>query len=146
MKRVMFLIIAVLLVAVHAFAADTVSYSWTERNGIAVCTVSWVDDGGDGIASTTISSGSWAGYIIRAETDPGATAPTDNYDIVINSRYGADLFGGELNNRDTSNSEIAEPLIPYIYQDGTMYFVLTNNSQAGALGTLVIYVKPVGKP
>jgi hypothetical protein len=40
-------------------------------------------------------------------TNPGATAPTDNYDIVVNDADGVDVAAGVLANRDTANSEQA---------------------------------------
>ena len=77
-------------------------------------------------------------------TDPGATAPTDNYDITIVDEYGSDIFGATLTNRDTTNTEEATPLI-----GGTSYgsrlvtgdltFTLTNNSVNEAVGTCILY-------
>lgn len=45
------------------------------------------------------------GAILEMRTDPGATAPTDNYDLTI-SRDGTDILNGAGINRDTSNTEI----------------------------------------
>jgi len=45
------------------------------------------------------------------ETNPGSTAPTDDYDIVINTAGGVDILGGAGANRDTSTTETAYPTI-----------------------------------
>lgn len=46
-------------------------------------------------------------YLYSVETDPGSSAPTDNYDIVINDANGLDICWGLLADRDTTNTEIA---------------------------------------
>lgn len=50
-------------------------------------------------------------WLCSMETNPGTTAPQDNYDIVINSAGGADILGGAGANRDQTNTEIAYPTI-----------------------------------
>lgn len=143
MKRFLLSLLLVIAFALPAFGANTVSYSWVERDGIAICTIDWIDDATNGIASTTISTGAYRGYVLYAVTDPGTTAPDANYDIAINDAYGADIFGGTLNNRSATASEIAEPLIPFIYQHGTLYLVISGQTVDDATGKIVIYFKTV---
>jgi|GEM_PF-1556299 len=50
------------------------------------------------------------GRLLMIVTDPGATAPADNYDLTILDQYGVDVAGGTLANRDTANSEAVQPL------------------------------------
>ena len=46
------------------------------------------------------------GKILAIETDPGSTAPTDNWDLSIeDSTSGADILGTAGANRDTANGE-----------------------------------------
>ncbi len=45
------------------------------------------------------------GAIVRVVTNPGGTAPTDDYDLTIIDSDGVDLLAGEGANRDTSTSE-----------------------------------------
>ncbi len=46
------------------------------------------------------------GIITRVVTNPGATAPTDNYSLTIPDEFGIDLLKGlGTSNRDTSASE-----------------------------------------
>ncbi len=82
--------------------------------------------------------------LVHVETDPGATAPTDNYDLYIYDGMGVDIMGGALNNRDTSNSEDTQPQIDsqaaaYMPFQGAFTLEQSNNAQAGAIYTVRIY-------
>jgi hypothetical protein len=83
------------------------------------------------------------GYIVQVVTDPGATAPTDNYDIVLNDSDSMDIMGGRLQNRDTSNSEQEVPLIGGTYMpryvNGSVSLDIDNAGNAKG-GTIIIYV------
>jgi hypothetical protein len=85
------------------------------------------------------------GYIHKVTTDPGSTAPTDDYDITLtDDTTGADLMGGELANRDTANTEEAVPKVGNAYA-GNVAFTsftlnLTNNSVNAATGTVYVYI------
>lgn len=65
----------------------------------------WVSDDAAGTASgttTQVYSGRFLGLI----TDPGATAPDDNYTITITDDDGVDLLlGAATGNRDTADTE-----------------------------------------
>lgn len=63
-----------------------------------------------------------SGVILRVVTNPGATAPSDNYDMTLVDDHGVDLFGGQGMNRDTANSEPFCPGCPL--GDGTTTSVL----------------------
>lgn len=80
------------------------------------------------------------GWIFLAETNPGSTAPTDNYDIVLNNANGIDVMGGTLMNRDTSNSEAAVPAISGWCDGGSLTMVTSNNSVNSATFTLTLWV------
>lgn len=49
------------------------------------------------------------GRVIAVKTNPGTTAPTDNYDLDILAD-GVDIMGAALDNRDTATTEWAIPL------------------------------------
>lgn len=51
------------------------------------------------------------GKIIQVVTNPGATAPSDDYDITMTDSDGIDVLQGKGANRDTVNSESFCPLI-----------------------------------
>lgn len=87
----------------------------------------------------------WSGYIIRVVTNPGDTAPTDDYDITITDAEGCDVMGGELANRDTSTSEQAVPKIGSAYGgayvEGQLTLNVSGNSVGSATGKVVIYIE-----
>ncbi len=79
-----------------------------------------------------------------AETIPGTTAPTADYDITIEDASG-DLFGGALSNRSATAREFARPLVngkedvlPY---DGRAVMVkVAGNSEHSATATLRLFM------
>lgn len=66
-----------------------------------------VTSDGDGAAGVTVPV---AGKILRLVTNPGATAPTANWDYTCVDQDGLDVIGGLGANRHTSNSEGVLPL------------------------------------
>lgn len=64
---------------------------------------SWLSDGsGNADKITTLPHD---GVVIGLQTNPGAAAPTDNYDITITDDDGDDILGGAGQNRDTVDTE-----------------------------------------
>lgn len=111
----------------------------------AVLTFSWTADDTDGSVPTASISDTFLDkirgmYITEGRTNPGSTAPTDNYDITITDEDGIDIMGGSLTNRDEANSEAVAPAIatglywPRIITDN-ITFTLANNSVNSATGT-----------
>jgi len=70
--------------------------------GVFKHTITWTSDG-SGNASVSVPR--LVGTLVRVVTDPGAAAPTDDYDIVLNDEAGIDILAGQGANRDTANSE-----------------------------------------
>ena len=110
-----------------------------------IITLSWVADASAAtVPSTTINAityGITGWYLYSAETNPGATAPTANYDIVINDADGLDIAWGLLANRHTSNTEIAflaDSSHGYPVVRGNLTFTLTNNLVNSATGTCIL--------
>lgn len=80
-------------------------------------------------------------YLYRAITDPGTTAPTDNYDIYVKDAKGNDMAAGKLENRDTANTEIAR----MAYFDpvrGAITVSVANNAVNSATGELTLIFVP----
>lgn len=74
-----------------------------------VCRIKWTwTSATDGTVVKATTSG-YYGQVVALFTDPGSTAPTDNYDIVVNDPDGYDVMQGAGANRDTANSETAVP-------------------------------------
>lgn len=109
------------------------------RLGIRKITFSWTSDASGDVNGTTGSTASIekvTGTIARLVTNPGATAPTDNYDIVLNDEDGADVLGGTGANRDTA---VSESLNPNVLVDNVLTLVVSNAGDS-KVGTVVLYV------
>lgn len=78
------------------------------------------------------------GFIARVVTNPGATAPTDDYDIALNDEDGVDVMATTLNNRDTATSEQVIPSDPP-FIDGELSLAITAAGDEKT-GEIVIYM------
>ena len=132
--------------------AGTVSASILHRSAHSVITVNWTADAADGSVPDTDliaaieSSFQLYGWIEKIVTNPGTPAPTDDYDITLEDPEGVDVLGGAGNNRDSSNSEQAIPLVDgvptpsWLGEPSTLTFKLSGNSVNSAQGKLIIYI------
>ena len=80
---------------------------------IRVHTIDWTAAANGSVADIPIDELFLAGYgysLHSMVTDPGSTAPSDNYDITIEDSDGVDVLGGAGVNRDTANTERVMPL------------------------------------
>lgn len=89
----------------------------------------------DGTVSGTVS-GNVTGRILQVITNPGAAAPTDNYDITLIGDEGQDVLNGAGADRDTANTEIAIPSAG-LYVSSTLELRIANAGSAKA-GRLVL--------
>ncbi len=123
--------------------------------GIRKILVAWTSD--DTTGAVTGTTRKIVGSLIKGVTDPSATAPTDNYDIVITDEEGVDVLAacpvaGRLADRDTANSEQAyffvlnadtAPLSmavhPVVCDALTIAVTNAGNSKTGQL---VLYYRP----
>lgn len=158
MKRRLTLFAALLLIAVSA-RADTVTFSTTATTGTAVITLDYTRNWTNGSPSNTMTvSVAWtssadgnvtivlpplSGIIAKVVTDPGSTAPSDNWDMVLTDVDGFDAFGGSGANRDTANSEAFKPFVSttgdaVIY--GTSTLAITNAGDSKT-GTVKLYIR-----
>ena len=149
MKRhVMVVVLAlVLLWATWAIAANSVTQTLKCFGSGDLCrlTMSWTASSVDGnLTAVSVSSTHLATLegkmLFLLRTDPGSTAPTDNYDITLTDARG-DILGGMGANRDNSTTESVVPKI-----DGTntlwgtepwttsLSFDVTGNSVNSATG------------
>jgi hypothetical protein len=141
-----FLFALALLLTTQSFAVGTVSVSRVNlgvpRHGQKVV-VSFVADASDGsLPATEIGLG---GIVSKVVTNPGSTAPTDNYDIACGdpSDTALDVFGGALANRDTANTEQVYPVVAGatmpVYAS-TCTLAITGNLVNSATGAIEFYV------
>ena len=113
----------------------TITYSSTRAAKSVSWT--WTSDGSGDVSGTDTNAIS--GRAFRWVTNPGSTAPSDNYDIVVNDSDAADVSAGVLANRDTSNTEQAYPAAnTYHIFDGKLSLVVSN-AGAAKEGVLTMY-------
>lgn len=115
--------------------AGTTTVTRNSSNGVEKITFSWTSDGSGDADDATIHV---SGEIARVVTNPGAAAPTDNWDAVLNDADGVDVLAGALANRDTANTEqsFTDPVVAV---NGDLNLVVSNAGDTKT-GTVVLYV------
>ncbi len=149
MKKVFILAAIMIIWAGTVFGAGTTTLTSVTpyANGWTKALVTFTADAADHTSPTLAISGFGGQWLCQIVTNPGSTAPTDNYDIYL--KYdGADLLGGAGENRDTSNTEIAYPIVDSVSGQracvpvpGTLTLSIENNSVNSATGTIEIHFK-----
>lgn len=110
--------------------------------------VDWVADASDGsVPNTTLPR--FEGRLLELTTNPGSTAPTDNYDLSLIDEEGADRLQGLGANRDTANTES----VPIVYSGSTVHppvglwedlsLRFANNSVNSATGRVILIYGPI---
>jgi hypothetical protein len=91
---------------------DTAKYQYVDGDGknVGKVIIDWVSDSAAGSVSQ-LSDKPIFGEILRITTNPGATAPSDDYDITILDEDGVDVALATLGNRDTANTETVYPSV-----------------------------------
>jgi len=98
--------------------------SKTDHHETLLLTLDWVSTTGGASTTSTadfdymfkpISHWIQGRELVMGQTNPSATAPTADYDIVVNDDQGQDLFGGGLGDRSATATESA-----FTY-DGSVY-------------------------
>ena len=124
-----------------AGSASVVTREYDDIRGIYKITWAWTSD--DATGAVTCEAVKVKGRVQRCVTNPGATAPTADYDIVINDEDGVDVMQGELTDRHTSASEQAWPLVGtlpvevLVLGDLTPVVSAAGNSK---IGEIILYV------
>lgn len=94
-------------------AAGTMTLAETVHGTVKKIVATWTSgtsaEGGTASATTV---NAFDGKLIGLTTDPGATAPTDNYDLTVTDSGSHDVLLGAGADRDTANTEhVAEASI-----------------------------------
>jgi len=97
--------------------AGTVAITYDRPAGMQRVVWTWTSDASGNVSGT--DTGRITGEILRVVTNPGATAPTDNYDVVITDADGVDVLGGTGADRDTTSSEQFVPVIQTVVGSNT---------------------------
>ena len=109
-----------------------------------VAKIKWTWTSATGGAASLATVGSYYGEVLALVTDPGATAPTDNYDITITDADGYDVMQGAGANRDTANTETAVPTAKSVaFGKLTLTIAAAGDEKVGAT-TLYILGRRVG--
>lgn len=85
--------------------AGTVVLAHTKRGPVGVITLTITADAADGSVPDTPLTTKISGRLLALETNPGATAPTANYDLTLVDDDGHDVLEGVGANRHTSTTE-----------------------------------------
>lgn len=127
------------IVPAAAFAAGTVVLTSTDHvdgQSVTIYTYTLTADAADGSFPATASR-SIDGWIIRVETNPGATTPTALWDLaLVNNEL--DVMKGVLANRSATATEAVEAPQPYVR--GAVAITPTGNSVNDAVIVLKITV------
>lgn len=103
----------------------------------------------DGTVTDVALATKFNGRLRILETDPGATAPTANYDIAITDAQGFDVLQAVGANRHTSATEKASIVFsatsihPLVSESDVLTLAITNNSVNGALITIKLYYEAI---
>lgn len=87
----------------------------------------------------------FSGRLLALETNPGATAPTANYDITIEDQHGHDVLEGVGGDRSAASTEKAAVVYtgtsihPAVAADDTLTLKVANNLVNSAEITAVLY-------
>lgn len=146
MRRGLLILVALLaLLAAPVGAAGTCTQSHQTTGNIRKVTIACTADAADATFPATVLTAKFEGRLLVLETDPGATAPTDNYDIAITNAAGVDVLQGVGANRDTATTEQAQIVVsgtslrPTVDETDVLTLAITNNSTNSAVVTLVLY-------
>ena len=118
----------------------------TEVDHIKVVTLTCTADASDGsfpaTTLTVLPRNGTGGRLLQMITNPGTTAPQDNYDITLTSE-GADMLLGGGANRDTANTEIAfvesNGAHPVYAGTDTLVLNVTGNNVNSATSVIKLY-------
>src|SRR6185369_12075552 len=109
--------------------------------------VDFVADAADGTVPDTILP-VFEGRIMELTTNPGAVAPTDNYDLVVTDDQGVDKLQGLGANRDTANTESltvvysGSTIHPVVSRADVLTLSLANNAVHSATGRIILTYGP----
>jgi len=119
--------------------AGTVTVTEETLGSLIKITWAWTTDAsGDADECTT---GVYTGKVIALVTDPGSTAPTDNWDLVINDDQSVDVLAGAGANRDTADTEqVTDEASLGIVVRSTLDAVISNGGNAKE-GTVYLYLR-----
>ena len=122
-------------------AAGTMTLTEVGHGSVKKIRAAWTSgtgaEGGTASATTTLP---YSGRCIALVTDPGSTAPTDNYDLVVTDVDGDDVLVGAGMNRDTANTEVVSEASLGGVAGSKLTFSITNAGDAKE-GLALLYIR-----
>lgn len=140
-------VVTILLLALTAplGAAGTCTQEHYPVGSVRKIVIACTADAANGSFPATVLTTKFEGRLLAIVTNPGSTAPTDDYDIAITDAEGLDVLKGVGANRDTANTESAAILYsstsvnPVVDESDTLTLAITNNSNNSATVVIVLY-------
>ena len=132
--------------------AGTVTQSHESIGPVGVVTLTVTADAADGSVPNTALSVKLSGLLLALETNPGATAPTLNYDITLEDAEGHDVLQGVGANRHNTNTEKVAAVYsgttihPPVAMSDTLTFKLAGNSINSAQVVAKLYYQGAYNP
>ena len=121
--------------------AGSVTITYSEHATVKYVQWDWTSDSSGDVSGTDTKV--IAGVALRYATNPSATAPAANYDVVINDEDGIDISAGGLANRHTSTSE--QVLVGGDAKDGAAFngalSLVVSNAGDTKIGKLRMYYR-----
>lgn len=102
-------------------------------------------DSGDGSFADAEVTAKIAGILLDLETNPGGTAPTDDYDVTIEDQHGHDVLEGVGADRDTADTEkvpivyAQTALHPAVDETDTLTLKISGNAVNSATTVVEVY-------
>lgn len=134
-------------------AGSLMTFTYHDLGTIRKVIADWTSDDATGAVSGVTKK--IIGTLVKAVTNPGAAAPTDNYDIAITDEDGMDVLAAcqkTLVDRDTVTTEqvyflvldyagvpLAQSIHPIVYDALTIAVTAAGNSKTGRL---ILYYRP----
>ena len=119
--------------------AGSVTITYSSHDTVKYVQWVWTSDGSGDMSGTDTADVN--GRVLRWASNPSSTAPSANYDIVVNDEDGIDIAAGGLANRHTSTSE--QVLTGGDAKDGAAFAgklsLVVSNAGDSKIGTLRMY-------
>lgn len=122
-------------------AAGTMTLTETTHGSVKKIRAAWTSGtGAEGGTASATTTGVYDGKLVSLITDPGATAPTDDYDLTAVDADGDDVLGGAGLNRDTANTEVVAEASLGAVAASKLTLAIANAGDA-KVGVAVIYIR-----
>ena len=122
--------------------AGTVVPTYTTAGSVKVYKWAWTSHASNGNVELAVARGI-DGALMSLCTDPGATAPTDNYDVTIEDPDGIDILNSKGLDRDTTATEWAGVVADAIPRHVNIpnFTLKVDNAGNSKVGTIYLSVR-----